>query len=52
MIEFDHLAGLQSYLDHADHKKLGELFYRLQDSALVYDIKVTAEWLRYLAVWP
>ena len=37
IIEFDDLAGLQSYLDHPEHKKLGELFYRLQDAALVYD---------------
>ena len=37
IIEFDDLAGLQSYLNHPEHKKLGELFYRLQEAALVYD---------------
>ena len=42
IIEFDDLAGLQSYLEHPDHKKLGELFYRLQDSALVHDYQSTA----------
>lgn len=37
IIEFDDLAGLKAYLDHPDHKALGDLFYRLQDAALVYD---------------
>ena len=37
IVEFDDLPGLQSYLDHPDHQKLGELFYRLQEAALVYD---------------
>jgi hypothetical protein len=37
IVEFDDLAGLQAYLQHPKHQKLGELFYQLQDSALVYD---------------
>jgi len=37
IIEFDDLAGLQAYLRHSQHEELGELFYRLQEAALVYD---------------
>jgi hypothetical protein len=37
VIEFDDLAGLQSYLDHPKHEKLGALFYQLLDAGLVYD---------------
>jgi hypothetical protein len=38
--EFDDLEGLQAYLHHPEHEKLGELFYRLQDAALAYDYEV------------
>jgi hypothetical protein len=37
VIEFDDLAGLQAYLDHTNHDRLGALFYQLLESALVYD---------------
>ena len=36
-IEFDDLAGLQAYLRHPRHQRLGELFYALQETALAYD---------------
>ena len=41
IVEFDDLAGLQAYLQHPEHKRLGELFYALQDAALAYDYEVT-----------
>jgi hypothetical protein len=37
LVEFDDLAGLQTYLDHPEHERLGELFYKLLEAALVYD---------------
>ena len=37
IVEFDDVAGLQAYLEHPKHRNLGDLFYRLQDAALVYD---------------
>ena len=37
IVEFDDLDGLQAYLHHPEHKRLGELFYQLQDAALAYD---------------
>ena len=37
VVEFDDLAGLQEYLDHPKHERLGELFYQLLEAALVYD---------------
>ena len=40
VIEFDDLAGLQSYLQDATHEKLGELFYRLLEAGLVYDYEM------------
>ena len=40
IIEFDDLQGLQAYLRHSQHEALGELFYRLQAAALVYDYEV------------
>ena len=36
-IEFDDLSGLQAYLNHPQHEKLGALFYELLDAGLVYD---------------
>jgi hypothetical protein len=41
MIEFDDLPGLQAYLDHPEHRRLGELFYELLESGLVCDYDVT-----------
>jgi hypothetical protein len=40
VIEFDDLAGLQAYLNHPRHEKLGELFYQLLDAGLVYDYEM------------
>lgn len=40
VIEFDDLAGLQAYLRHPAHERLGELFYKLQEAALAYDYEV------------
>jgi hypothetical protein len=37
IVEFDDLAGLQAYLRHPAHERLGDLFYRLQEAALAYD---------------
>jgi hypothetical protein len=37
IVEFDDLSGLQAYLRHPAHERLGELFYRLQEAALAYD---------------
>jgi Stress responsive A/B Barrel Domain len=40
IIEFDDLAGLQAYLRHPAHHRLGQLFYELQEAALAYDYEV------------
>jgi Stress responsive A/B Barrel Domain len=40
VVEFDDLAGLQMYLDHPQHERLGALFYQLLEAALVYDYEV------------
>jgi Stress responsive A/B Barrel Domain len=37
IVEFDDVPGLRAYLEHPKHEKLGELFYQLQEAALVYD---------------
>jgi len=37
IVEFDDVAGLQAYLTHPKHAKLGELFHQLQEATLVYD---------------
>jgi hypothetical protein len=37
VIEFSDAGGLQAYLHHPAHERLAQLFYRLQESALVYD---------------
>jgi Stress responsive A/B Barrel Domain len=42
LIEFDDLSGLQTYLGHPQHKRLGELFYALQEAALAYDYDLQA----------
>ena len=36
------IAGLQAYLRHPAHERLGELFYKLQEAALAYDYEVKA----------
>ena len=40
LVEFDDLSGLQAYLQHPRHEKLGELFYALLEIGLVYDYEV------------
>lgn len=37
IVGFDDLSGLKAYLAHPKHERLGELFYRLQEAALVFD---------------
>ena len=39
-IDFDDLAGLQTYLRHPAHEELGERFSQALSSALVYDFEV------------
>jgi Stress responsive A/B Barrel Domain len=41
LIEFDDLSGLKAYLSHRSHERLGELFYALSDTTLVYDYETT-----------
>ena len=40
IIEFNDLAGLQAYLRHPAHERLGQLFYELQEAALAYDYEI------------
>jgi hypothetical protein len=40
IFEFDHLEGLQAYLDHPAHAELGTLFYTMNAAALAYDYDV------------
>jgi hypothetical protein len=42
VIDFDDLAGLQAYLHHPAHERLGTLFNQSSSSALVYDFEVGA----------
>lgn len=47
IVEFDDLDGLQAYLRHPQHERLGGLFYQLQESALAYDYEsISAEAIR------
>jgi hypothetical protein len=41
VIEFDDLAGLQAYLNHPQHERLGGLFYQLLEAGLVYDYEMS-----------
>jgi hypothetical protein len=41
VVEFDNLAGLQEYLNHPQHVRLGALFYDLLDAGLVYDYEMS-----------
>lgn len=41
-VEFDDLPGLQKYLRHPQHQRLGELFNALQEAALAYDYDLRA----------
>ena len=40
IIEFDDLAGLQTYLRHPAHEELGRLFGQSLSGSLVYDFEV------------
>src|SRR4051794_24666724 len=40
VLDFDDLAGLQTYLRHPAHEELGGRFNRSLSSALVYDFEV------------
>jgi hypothetical protein len=40
IVEFDDLAGLQTYLQHPQHEALGQLFYQLQEAGLAYDYEM------------
>ncbi|MCU1386010.1 MAG: Stress responsive Barrel Domain protein [Acidobacteria bacterium] len=40
MIDFDDLAGLQTYLRHPAHDELGARFGQSLSAALVYDVEV------------
>jgi hypothetical protein len=37
VVEFDDLAGLQTYLEHPAHQELGTRFYQVLSSGLMYD---------------
>jgi hypothetical protein len=39
-IDFDDLAGLQTYLQHPAHQELGARFNRSLQSSLIYDFEV------------
>jgi len=39
-IEFDDIAGLQTYLQHPAHQPVGDLFGRLLSSAMAFDFDV------------
>src|SRR5690349_11150098 len=41
IVEFDDLDGLQAYLRHPQHEKLGAFFYQLQEAGLAYDYEIT-----------
>ena len=40
IVDFDDLAGLQTYLRHPAHEELGARFGQSVSSALVYDFQV------------
>ena len=40
VLEFDDLEGLQAYLEHPAHQKLGELFVSAFSAALIYDFEL------------
>jgi hypothetical protein len=42
IVEFDDLAGLEAYLQHPQHERLGKLFYALLEVGLVYDYEAEA----------
>lgn len=40
IIEFDDMAGLQSYLNHPVHEQLAAQFFAAFDQALMYDFEI------------
>ena len=42
VIEFDDVAGLKGYLEHAAHEELGRRFFESIDAGLVYDFEMMA----------
>jgi hypothetical protein len=42
-IDFDDLAGLQTYLRHPAHAELGARFNQAMDSGMVYDFEVGSD---------
>ena len=42
IVEFDDLRGLEAYLQHPKHERLGILFHQLLEAALVYDYALEA----------
>jgi hypothetical protein len=40
VIDFDDLAGLQTYLQHPAHHELGAKFYQTLSAAAVYDFEI------------
>lgn len=40
VIDFENLAGLQTYLAHPAHVRLGELFYSCLNAGMVYDYEI------------
>lgn len=49
VIEFDDLDGLQAYLNHPQHEKLGALFYEFLEAGLVYDYEMEPTTAAYTA---
>jgi hypothetical protein len=43
VIEFADLAGLQRYLQHPSHERVGELFTATLDAGLVYDYEMSED---------
>ncbi len=41
VIEFDDVAGLKGYLEHAAHEELGRRFFESIEAGLVYDFEMT-----------
>jgi hypothetical protein len=45
VLEFDDVAGLKAYLEHPAHEELSQQFYRVFESALMYDYEISEEGL-------
>jgi hypothetical protein len=42
VVEFDDLAGLQTYLQHPAHEELGARFQQMSEVGLIYDYEMEA----------